>query len=251
VYCEDRTYDLVTGGSNGAVYLWRGGVVAATCQAFRGKVRCLVVSGDRVYCGGGGGGLRVLDARTLTQLQTFTLLPVEAPLKSAGGAGGSRGGTSSGGAPGAMRPRPASAGPAARRAGRTVEIKSRAPLAAPKQHAAGGVSNPNRESAGAAIAGAGMRGAAVSQDDLDAEMMRDDGSGEKAVIGLTVVRGTGRVAAQSTYLIAALGTGKVVRVDIGSPIGGGGGGGGSGYTPRPGSAGMGRPGTAGANGTGE
>ncbi len=89
VPCEDRTQDLVAGGSNGMVYLYRAGTVVAAAQAFRSKVRCLVVGGgDRVYCGGGGGVVKVLDARTLATMQSFNLLPADptaaARLTSAG-----------------------------------------------------------------------------------------------------------------------------------------------------------------------
>ena len=71
------------------VYLYRAGTVVAAAQAFRAKVRCLVVGGgDRVYCGGGGGVVKVLDARTLATMQSFNLLPADptaaARLNSAG-----------------------------------------------------------------------------------------------------------------------------------------------------------------------
>lgn len=241
VYCEDKTYDLVAGGSNGALYLFRAGAVATTAQVFRSKVRCLVVSGDRVYCGGGGGVLKVVDARTLSTLQQFTLLPPDptagAGLKAGAGRPGSRGGAvaSAGnvGAGGAARPRPASAGPASRLAHRTQPIKSRVALSAPK-HAAGQNPRATDDSARHAISGAGMREVVLAEAEAAQEM--DEGAGSRVVTGIAVVRGTGRVAAQSTYLIAALGTGKLVRVDVGSALGGAPG---SGLTPRPGSAGAG------------
>lgn len=244
VYCEDRTYDLVAGGSNGMVYLWRAGVVVAAVQAFRSKVRCLVVNGDRIYCGGGAGSLKVLDARTLSTIQQFSLLPANpAAAVKAGGVVGSRGGARpvsaglSGLGAGASKPRPASAGPVARLAHRTQAIKSRAALSTPKNHAAG---QPNAQTttAGEAITGAGMRGSA---EEIEANSIEtDEGSGAKLVTGIAVVRGTGRVAAQTTYLIVTLGTGKVVRVDIGSALpSSSSSGGAGGMTPRPGSAGAG------------
>lgn len=235
VYCEDRSYDLVAGGSNGVVYLWRAGVVVATVQAFRSKVRCMVVNGDRVYCGGGGGNLKVLDARTLSTIQQFSLLPADPAAAGAkAGTPGSRGGARpssaglSGLGAGAPKPRPASAGPASRLAHRTQPIKSRAALSTPK-HAAG---QPNAQigTAGEAISGAGMRGSAEEIEANSQEL--DEGSGAKLVTGIAVVRGTGRVAAQTTYLIVALGTGKCVRVDVGSALSSSG----TGMTPRPGSA---------------
>ena len=217
--------------------------MVATAQAFRSKVRCLVVSGDRVYCGGGGGGLKVLDARTLSTLQQFTLTPADAP---SGGAGaGTPAGAGLGGIGMGAKPRPASAGPASRLAHRTQPIKSRVPLSAPK-YAAGQNPHPQTETAGAAVSGAGMRGAAAEEG--DGAETGDEGSGSKLVTGIAVVKGTGRVAAQTTYIIAALGTGKVVRVDIGSAIGGGVGTS-TGLTPRGGTAGGGaRAGGTGAGG---
>lgn len=235
VYCEDRTYDLVAGGSNGVVYLWRAGVVVVAVQAFRSKVRCLVVNGDRVYCGGGGGSLKVLDARTLSTIQQFSLLPADPAAATKAGTPGSRSGARpasaglSGLGAGNPKPRPASAGPVARMAHRTQTIKSRAALSTPK-HAAGQNPNPQAGTAGDAISGAGMRGSAEELEANSQEL--DEGSGAKLVTGIAVVRGMGRVAAQSTYLLVALGTGKVVRVDIGSALGSGGG-----MTPRPGTAG--------------
>jgi hypothetical protein len=59
----------------------------------------------------------------------------------------------------------------------------------------------------------------------------DDGAGSRTVTGIAVVRGQGRVAAQTTYLLVALGTGKIVRVDVGSALPSGA------MTPRPSSAG--------------
>lgn len=238
--CEDRTFDLVTGGSNGALYLFRAGTVVAVAQAFKSKVRCLVVAGDRVYCGGGGGVVKILDARTLTVMQSFNLLPLDTAASSAAKlSSGLRNGTKvsagaglsgiGGGSASGNRPRAASAGPASRRA---LTIKPRADLHAPK-HAAG---NPNSNaggSAGDAISGAYMR----SQDDTANSNADDEGSGNKVVTGIAVVRGAGRVAAAATYLIVALGNGKVVRLDVGNALGSGASGGNSGMTPRPGTAG--------------
>jgi len=232
------------------VYLWRAGKLIASQQVFRAKVKCMVVNADRLYCGGGGGGLKVLDARTLTIVQQFQLTPLASAPSGTGATPGSRGGSSSG-----ARPRSASAGPATRlahRAGAGHAIRpQRAPLAAPKKrnpadtsHAAGQNPHPAQESAGDAVMGRGMR-------DPDAEGAagtagEDDGLGAKLVTGLAVVRGHGRVAAQSTYVIASLGTGKLVRVEVGHASGAGSSGSGMGTprsaTGRPGS----RPGTAGA-----
>lgn len=240
VACEDRTFDLVTGGSNGMIYLFRAGTVVATAQAFKSKVRCLVVGGDRVYCGGGGGMVKILDARTLTVMQSFNLLPLDTPASSAAklssglrngtkiGAGAGLGGIGSANkssSAAGSRPRAASAGPASRRA---LTIKPRADLHAPK-HAAGNPNNNAGGSAGDAISGAYMR----SQDDTATAGNDDEGCGSKVVTGIAVVRGAGRVAAAATYLIVALGNGKVVRLDVGNAIGGGS----SGMTPRPGTAG--------------
>ena len=212
VACEDRTFDLVAGGSNGIVYLFRAGAVVATCQAFRAKVRVLVVGGDRVYCGGGGGIVKILDARTLTIMQQFNLLPVEPTagprVGSAGPARSTRTPATSGlSGIGANKPRPASAGPGARLAHRALAIKPKADLSAPK-HAAGQNVAPYSGTAGEAIGGAGMRGSKEEGEIPD----NDDGSGSKVVTGIAVVRGLGRVGAAANYLLVALGTGKVVRL---------------------------------------
>lgn len=142
---KDKSCDLVAGGSNGVVYLFRKAVCSAFAQVLRGKVTCLevatgshlgelgrgficlfcmisiittypplCVSADcKVVCGGAGGVLKVLDGRTLAVLQSHSLLDSAAVPRNINRPGS------------AARPRSASSG-------RTGSA-ARAPLAAPKQ----------------------------------------------------------------------------------------------------------------------
>lgn len=70
---QDKSFDIVTGGSNGIVYLWRQGNCAAFTQAIRGGVNCLQVVGDKVFCGGAKSVMKVLDGRTLETVFSYTL----------------------------------------------------------------------------------------------------------------------------------------------------------------------------------
>ncbi len=69
--CADKTSDVVAGGSNGIVYLFRKGLCIAFQNAIKGGVRCLQVTGDVICCGGKAGVVACLNARTLAVLQTF------------------------------------------------------------------------------------------------------------------------------------------------------------------------------------
>ena len=69
--CADKTSDIITGGSNGVVYLFRKGKCIAFQNAIKGGVRCLQVSGDLVCCGGKSGGIVCLNVRTLAINQAF------------------------------------------------------------------------------------------------------------------------------------------------------------------------------------
>lgn len=74
----DVTYDVVAGGSNGLVYLWRGGLLVAHTSAIKGGVLCIhappAAGSDRVYCGGARGVLKVLDAYTLNIVASFSAM---------------------------------------------------------------------------------------------------------------------------------------------------------------------------------
>jgi hypothetical protein len=192
VACEDKTFDMVAGGSNGVVYLYRRGVLTVFIQALRGKVQCLAVINDRVCIGGTGGKLKILDGRTLITLHDFSLLGVSATAAAVrpGSAAASGRSKSAGGV------RPTSRGGVAS----VVTAKSGARVLG---HAAGGVIRPRP---------AGDILSAANDNYVEPESL----SGSKVVTGIAVVRGHGRGAAQGTYLIVSLGTGKVVRVDIGS-----------------------------------
>ncbi|KAJ1418197.1 WD40-repeat-containing domain protein [Ochromonadaceae sp. CCMP2298] len=224
-HCEDRTYDLLAGGSNGMVYMWRAAKLVAFEQILKGAVKCMVVVGDKVYCGGAGGVLKTLSCRTLGTLQQFSLISdaPPTPLRMASAGVGNIGAPTS-------RSAAALAAAAPSRLAHRATIKPRAPLAAPKSHAAGAAGG-SLETAGDAVSGGGMG----PQEEVE------DETGARLVTGLAVV-GQGR----SAYVLCALGTGRLVRVDVGQ-------GGNAPGTPRsrPGSARPGtapRPGTAGGDG---
>ncbi len=74
--CSDKTSDIIAGGSNGIVYLFRKGKCIAYQNAIKGGVRCLQVSGDTVVCGGKAGSVVCLNIRTLAiQLQCRAAYP--------------------------------------------------------------------------------------------------------------------------------------------------------------------------------
>ena len=230
--CDDKTYDFVAGGSSGVVFLWRRGVVMAHVQACRGGVTSMMVCGDKIYCGGAGGVIKALDIRTLAVMQQFSLME----STSAGGpasnlaARKTRACTPSGGASrGAGRAsvggggRASSAGPAARLASRQGSARGRAPVSsgAPKStHAAGRAnSRAHADSGAAAINGEGYALSKEQKEALEANAPPEE-TGMRAVTGIAAVRLPGsRTHASAAYLIATLGTGKVVRVDVSNNAG--------------------------------
>ena len=70
---QDKTFDVVTGGSNGIVYLWRKGACVSFTQAIRGSVNCMQVVADKIFCGGAKSIMKVLDGRTLDIIFSYTL----------------------------------------------------------------------------------------------------------------------------------------------------------------------------------
>lgn len=66
------SYDLVVGGSNGMLYMYRQADCIAATACMRGGISVLVTgsspSGGYVYAGGGQDAIAVLDARTLKVL---------------------------------------------------------------------------------------------------------------------------------------------------------------------------------------
>jgi WD40 repeat protein len=69
----DKTNDLIAGGSNGVVYLWKQGQCVTFSQCIRGGVKCLSIVGDKLICGGTSGGIKLLDARSLATVFSYTL----------------------------------------------------------------------------------------------------------------------------------------------------------------------------------
>lgn len=208
--CEDKTFDLITGGSNGGVYLWRRGNLLATQQLWRGKVQCLVVHGDKVYVGGAGGLLKVLDGRTLTSLKTCALLGLQALPK----------------AP----KRPGSAADVAREFAKPRSASAARPHIS-SAHAGGArtaVSRPGSSgiAAGRPSAAINRPASVIARDDagLDQDAAGNDEEGASADPGARLVTGiavltpsaalNARGSANHIYVIASLGTGKIVRVDV-------------------------------------
>lgn len=66
-------FDIVSGGSNGIAYLWRNGSLIAHTAVCKGPLSSVRTKGSRVICGGAGGIVKVLDARTLSSLQAYSL----------------------------------------------------------------------------------------------------------------------------------------------------------------------------------
>ena len=68
--------DLVAGGDNGFVFLFRKCMCVAVVDAFHnGVVSSLTVSGGFLMCGGSRGAIVHLDTSTLGVIQTYSALP--------------------------------------------------------------------------------------------------------------------------------------------------------------------------------
>jgi WD40 repeat protein len=71
--CADKTNDVVVGGSNGSVYLFKKGELIANVAAIKGGVFTLQVMNDKVICGGSQGIIKLLDGRTLNILVSYSI----------------------------------------------------------------------------------------------------------------------------------------------------------------------------------
>ena len=72
---EDQ-FDVVTGGDNGYLYVWRGAacVVAAQVLSGPGGVTTVTCLGNRLYAGGAKGAVVIVDAATLAPVLTLNAL---------------------------------------------------------------------------------------------------------------------------------------------------------------------------------
>jgi hypothetical protein len=74
VSCDGgKSFDVISGGSNGTAYLWRRGCLTASTSVCRGPLTSLQVMGAKVFCGGAGGIVKILDVRTLGTLKSFNV----------------------------------------------------------------------------------------------------------------------------------------------------------------------------------
>jgi hypothetical protein len=76
---SDTGADLVAGGSNGYVYLYRQGKCIAGVGAVKGGVTCITVLGSVLICGGASGLLKLLDGRTLSSISSIDIYPAATP----------------------------------------------------------------------------------------------------------------------------------------------------------------------------
>jgi hypothetical protein len=68
--------DLVTGGDNGFVLLFRKSSCVAVVDAFhRGVVSCMQITGSLIVCGGSKGGIVQLNPSTLEVVQAYSAMP--------------------------------------------------------------------------------------------------------------------------------------------------------------------------------
>ncbi len=95
------TYDVLVGGDNGNIYLYRNGVCnkivsvipvpksapALPGQAFEGGVRCLITKGNFLYIGGGRGQVSILALSDLSELARYSVMPSPSALKAQQGKG--------------------------------------------------------------------------------------------------------------------------------------------------------------------
>jgi hypothetical protein len=229
VSCQDKSFDLVAGGSNGTIFLWKKGALTASAQVLRGRITvvALSVGQDRLFVGGIGGQLKVIDSRTLATTASFDLLgsgpspskgsgrPASAGRPRTAGAcssslsllpGGSERG---GGGGGQRRPVSASRPRTAQQIGQPITALARPTRGGksvdPASHGqAAGLSTQRREERDN-----------PNPNNGSSTTEGEEGGGSRLVTGITVVAGSGRNGAGS-YLLVSLGVGKVVRVDIGT-----------------------------------
>mmetsp|Transcript_3035 Transcript_3035/g.4634 ORF Transcript_3035/g.4634 Transcript_3035/m.4634 type:complete len:1138 (-) Transcript_3035:82-3495(-) len=77
---EVPSYDVVTGGDNGYVFLWRKSkCIFAVDAIHNGAVRCLQWIDAHVYCGGSGGSVVVLVRASLEVVAVYSALPCREP----------------------------------------------------------------------------------------------------------------------------------------------------------------------------
>lgn len=69
--CADRTSDVLAGGSNGLVYLYRQGRCVAFQNCIKGGITCLQTAGDIVVAGGVAGVVKCMNVRTLAVTMSF------------------------------------------------------------------------------------------------------------------------------------------------------------------------------------
>ena len=92
-----RSYDVVVGGDNGYLFLFRQAQLVAHCAAIKEGVKSLSVAGTYVVVGGTRGIVKLIDARTLDILSVaetspmLDVLPTGPPISSRGGSRGNRG----------------------------------------------------------------------------------------------------------------------------------------------------------------
>lgn len=213
--CEDKSFDLVTGGSNGQVAIWRRGVAVTAITAWRGRVQVLIVAGDKVIVGGAAGLIKVLDGRTLSSLKEIRLygdaaLP-PAPKRPSSAKDVAKAFARPGSGAATLGVRPASTGRARPASANSAGIAAGRPTNSNK--------NGNIISGGYGDDGSGTKGG--KQGDVGDGVPDLQGQGgQKMVVGLALVTGQGTFPRPGTvlpagaYLLAALGTGKLVRVDL-------------------------------------
>ena len=117
------------------MYLWRAGALVCAAAVCKGYLSSLQVVGGRVFCGGAGGVVKVLDARTLTVTQVLSVAAAAArdlgaPSVSIGVAGSARPGS-------AGTPRSASRSASAPRPRSSSGNLSQPPAATPAGPASG------------------------------------------------------------------------------------------------------------------
>lgn len=177
--CADKSLDVVAGGSNGYLYLFRKtGCIAATA-AIRGGVLCLQVFGEKVVCGGAGGVVRVCDARTLSIFIGCTV----------------------GGGDGSAMTRPVSA---------TSAAASVASSSASRQRPSSSASTGKPSGGGAA--GGGVGGGINNNNNNNNATIGD-------IKSIACIAGPGRGPGQTIHILAISQAGKMSRIEVSNATG--------------------------------
>lgn len=223
----DIAQDLIAGGSNGYVYLYRKGECVATSAAIKGGVKSIAIHGSYAFIGGASSSIKVLDIRTLA-----TMLSVNVASSLVSSLRGTKSTIAKDNA---------------------VSIQRETKSTIRRSSSASTVSSTSRPRSSSASKYQRKSSIQSNDDDMNSLPSKDDisfqsqssisistptsrrNSGSRMqqpnsnispmtqipdahITGICIVPGIGRVALQSTYALITMSNGKFIRVNIGAAL---------------------------------